>query len=211
MKKSTHFLGGILGYLGAVTSVVAYVAYGAYLLRGEADTNIITWGLWSLEVVLSFRIYKKQTNNDFAMYVEELVASIGCCVITTVLITRAYVAGANLLGPVEWVDGISVLLFVIVFRIYRRSLKFNDVWPATLAFQGVIIFSALPLARSTFEHPSNEPFWPWVLWATGFTLQFFCVLLRKNGKHGYRALLTPLNYMFWHGLIVGIIYFNVAP
>src|ERR1019366_4243072 len=128
-----------------------------------------------------FRIYKKQANDDFAMYAEELVASLGCVTITIVLVTRAYVAGANLLGPVAWVDGISVLLFVIVFGIYRRSLKSDDVWPATLAFQGVIVFSALPLVRSTFEHPSNEPFWPWALWATGFALQFFCALLRPHG------------------------------
>jgi len=131
-------------------------------MSGKADTNIITWGLWSLEAVLGFSIYRKQTNGDFAKYAEELVAAIGCCAITVLLVTRATLADADLLGPVEWVDGISTLLFVIVFVIYRRSLKYDDVWPATVAFQFVIIFSAIPLARSTFEHPSNEPLWPWV-------------------------------------------------
>ena len=210
MRTFARFTGGVLGYLGAATSAVGYTLYGAYLLRGEADTNIVTWGLWSLEAVLSFSIYKAQTRGDFAKYAEELVASIGCCVITVMLVTRALFAGANLFGPVEWVDGISALLFVIVFGIYRGTQKAGDVWPATVAFQGVIIFSAFPLARSTFENPSGEPFLPWVLWTTGFGLQFLCALMRQDEKHGHRALLTPFNYMFWHGLIAGIVYFNAA-
>jgi len=211
VRNITRSFGAGLGYLGATISAVGYVLYCAYLMSGKADTNIVTWGLWSLEAVLGFSIYRKQTNGDFAKYAEELVAAFGCCTITVLLVTRAALASADLLGPIEWIDGVSALLFVVVFGIYRSSLKFDDVWPATVAFQFVIIFSALPLARSTFEHPSNEPLWPWVLWTTGFALQFLCALMRQEGAKGYRVLLTPFNYLSWHGLIAGIVYFNAAP
>lgn len=210
MSRGVRFIGGLLGYTGAVVSAVAYAAYSTYLLHGEADTNIVTWGLWSLEAVLSFRIYKKQVGGDFATYAEELVASLGCCTITALLVARAAFAGADLFGPVEWIDGISALLVLIVFGVYRHSLKLGDVWPATVAFQVIIIFSAFPLVRSTFEHPSGEPLWPWVLWTAGFGLQFLCALLRQNGRYSYRTLPTPFNYLFWHAIIAGIVYLHAA-
>lgn len=204
MSAKSRFAGALLGYLGAAISAVAYLGYAAYLIRGAADTNVVTWTLWSIEAVLSYCIYKKQTRNDLATYFEELVASVGCCAITVFLVTRAVVTGANLFGPVEWIDGVSALLFLIVFWIYRRSLRLGDVWPATLFFQVALVFSALPLVRSTFENPSGEPFWPWTLWAVGFALQFLCASLRQRDQ-GYRALLTPLNYFFWHAVIAGIV------
>lgn len=211
MRTIARPFGAFLGYLGAALSATAYVLYSLYLLRGDVNTNIVTWGLWSIEAVLSFRIYKAQTHGDFAKYAEELVASVGCCLIAAMLVSRAYLAGADLLGPVEWIDGISALLFVVVYGIYRGSSKLGDVWPATLAFQGVIAFSAFPIVRSTFENPSEEPLLPWVLWASGFVLQFLCALLRQEEQNGHRALLTPFNYMFWHGLVAGIVYLNAAP
>jgi len=209
-RARVRIAGGLLGLLGAVISALAYMAYGAHVLRWEPETNIITWGLWSLEAALSFRIYKRQTRDDLATYAEEWVASLGCCTVTALLFARAIVAGTDPFGPVEWVDGVSVLLFAIVFGIYRHSLKFNDVWPATLAFQGVMIFSAFPLVRSTLENPSGEPLWPWVLWTAGFALQFLCAFLRQDGARGHRTLLTPLNYLFWHALIAGIVYMNAV-
>jgi tellurite resistance protein TehA-like permease len=175
------------------------------LLNGEADTNIITWGLWALESLLSFGIYKRQSGNDFATYLEELVASFGCITITLLLTGRALIVGADIVGPLAWVDGISAILFVIVFLIYQQSIKSGNVWPATLSFQGVLIFSSLPLVRSTLENPSGEPFLPWVLWSTGFALQFACAYLRGKGEHSARALLTPGNYFFWHGAMAVII------
>lgn len=209
MSKEARFMGALLGYLGAAISTIAYVIYAAYLLGGTADTNVVSWTLWSFEAVLSFSIYKYQVNNDFPTYAEELVASVGCCAITILLVLRATIFGANLFGPVEWVDGVSALLFVIVFTIYQRSLKARDVWPATLAFQIALVFSSLPLVRSTFENPAAEPFLPWILWTVGFALQFACAFLRQRAQ-GYQALLTPLNYLFWHLLVAGIVYVNAA-
>jgi hypothetical protein len=209
-RARVRITGGLLGLSGALISALAYTIYGTHVLRWEPQTNIITWALWSLEAVLSFRIYKKQVADDLATYAEELVASLGCCTITALLLARAVTAGANPFGPVEWVDGVSALLFAVVFGVYRHSLKLGDVWPATLAFQGVMIFSAFPLVRSTLENPWGEPLWPWVLWTAGFALQFLCAFLRQDGARGYRTLLTPLNYLFWHALIAGIVYMNAV-
>lgn len=208
MKKDVRSIGAILGYSGAAISAVAYLSYGLYfLLRGDADTNIVTWGLWAAEALLSFRIYKAQTGGDFAKYAEEMVASIGCFLIALVLCLRAALTEATLFASAEWVDGVSLLLVIVVYLIYRHNLKSDNVWPATIAFQGIIIFSALPLARSTFENPSEEPLLPWVGWAIGFALQLICVIMRREGRDWYRTLPTPINYLFWHALIAGIVYF----
>jgi tellurite resistance protein TehA-like permease len=210
VNYTTRLLGGAFGYIGALVSVIGYILYGTHLLGGEATTNLVTWGLWSLETVLGFLVYKQQTQGDLPKYVEEMVAAVGCCAVTLLLVGKSALTGEDLIAPIGWIDGVSVLLFAVVFVIYRRSLLLGDVWPATLAFQGVIVFSALPLARSAFENPSGEPLTPWVLWAMGFGLQFLCVLMRQEGRHSRRALLTPLNYLFWHGLVAGIVYFNAA-
>lgn len=198
-------VGKWLGYAGAILSGIAYIVYGTDLLRGGTDTNIVTWALWSVESLLNFQIYRKQVKGDFAKYAEELAASIGCVTITILICGRAALTGATLLGPVEWQDGITALLAIIVLVVYRRALKRGNVWPATLTFQALLMFSALPLARSTLANPAGEPFWPWAAWATGFFLQCVCVFLRRDDKRWYRELLTPVNYLFWHALIATIV------
>lgn len=210
MKPTLRGTGAALGYLGATISLVAYVGYAIYLLGGSADTNVVTWILWSVEAVLGFRIYKSQTRGDLAKYAEEVVAALGCCAISAMLLLRALFAGADILGPLAWVDGVSALLFVIVFWIYRRSLKADNVWPATLAFQAALIFSAFPLVRTALENPAGEPLLPWLGWAIGFALQLSCAFLRRDRTQGYWEIPTPLNYLFWHALVAGIIYLNAA-
>ncbi len=202
-QSITRSVGAVLGYSGAVTSATAYTWYAIYLMQGEADTNVITWTLWALESVLSFFIYRRQTGNDFASYLEEAVASLGCISITLLMTFRAIWFDADIFGPLEWIDGISAVLFLWVLKVYRRTERTGDVWPATLWFQVLLVVSSLPLVRSTWENPHGEPLWPWVIWSTGFALQLTCAYLRREGK-SFRTLLTPFNYFFWHAA-VGVI------
>ena len=196
-------IGAFLGYIGAAVSFTAYTTYAVFLLQGRTDTNVITWGLWAVESILSFHIYRRQVKGDLPKYLEELVAAIGCCTVTAVLFGRATLAGVDILKQLHWVDGISVILFLIVLYIYKTT---KDVWNATLAFQGVVIFSSLPLVRSVFENPTAEPLLPWILWTLGFLFQLLCVIARSGGLASYRTFPTPMNYLFWHGFVAIIVF-----
>jgi hypothetical protein len=204
-------LGAMLGYLGASISLMAYGWYAALLLSKEVDTNIVTWGLWSFEATLSFFIYKSQTRGDFPKYVEELIAAIGCITVTVLLIGRAWLTDAILLAQTEWSDWASAIFCLAVLRIYLKNIgDGNDSWMAARVFHGVIILSAIPIVRSTIENPSDEPLWPWVLWAVGFAFQSLCILLRRGEGKIYRVILTPINYGFWHAAIAIIIVFSAT-
>jgi len=202
-NKQFRYIGSLLGFAGAFSSLSAYTLYSVFLLQGKADTNVITWTLWALESILSFHIYRKQVDGDFPKYLEELVAAIGCCAVTALLFSRALIVHVDILKELQWVDGISVLLFLIVLYIYKTA---DDVWSATIAFQGVLIFSSLPLVRNVYQNPTGEPLLPWILWSIGFLLQLLCVIARSGGlSSSYRTFPTPLNYFFWHGLIAVIV------
>lgn len=206
MKKIIHDVGGWFGYSGAGVSAFAYGGYAVHLLKEGSETNIVTWVVWSAEAILSFFIQKDQSNDDPPKYVEELVAAIGCIGITVLLLWKGAVQGVNLLGPVDLVrDGVSVVACLIVYRLFRASEKtFHDTRAAALFFQVVILFGALPLVRSTSLDSSGEDVIFWALWTAGFALQTLCTLMRQDEK-GLWPVLTPLNYLFWHALIAGIV------
>jgi hypothetical protein len=166
---------------------------------------VIGWALWSIETVLSYHIYKRQVRGDLAKYAEEVAAATGCVAITLILIGRSMITDLPLLAVVEGKDVISAILALIVLVIYRRALKKGEVWPATVAFQFLLIFSALPIARSAYENPGIEPLLPWAMWAAGFFMQMLCVMMRRNDKLWWRELITPTNYWLWHLLIAAIV------
>lgn len=178
-----------------IITIVGFVKYYILVDASITESNIVSWGLWTLigfDVMINIMI----SSNDLVEIVQGFILFSGPLLITFALYKRGK-AKIGYVTSFEWkCITIAILLFVLVIFLEYSSFESNfakNILSVSIIILDFVVF--LPLLKDIINNTDNESYVPWLLWAIG---NFLAILAIKEFSFaaisflGYVSLVTLL-------------------